>query len=246
VELTVTSRRYWLDALRGAAIVWMMAYHFNFDLNWYGMLLPAQDFYRDRFWIFQRNGIVALFLFCAGYSQSAALAQNLGWPRFWRRWLQIVGCAALVSIGSKLLFPESWISFGVLHAIAVMLILVRLCWPLGRMTWLLAAMALIAPIIWQHAFFDSRLTNWVGLVTHKPVTEDYVPILPWLGVMWIGALSGREMSMRRNAANIAAGTARIAPRAMAPLIYLGRHPLTVYMLHQPVFIAALWLCARIR
>ena len=33
-----------LDALRGVAIVWMALFHFAFDLNHFGMLVPKQNF----------------------------------------------------------------------------------------------------------------------------------------------------------------------------------------------------------
>ena len=41
-----------------------------------------------------------------------------------------------------------------------------------------------------YASLDSRWTNWVGFVTHKPVTEDYAPVLPWLGDAAVGAGGG--------------------------------------------------------
>jgi peptidoglycan/LPS O-acetylase OafA/YrhL len=119
-----------LDALRGLAIVWMVAFHFSFDLNHLGFWTPRQNFYADPFWTWQRTAIVSLFLFCAGLSQAVALAAGQPWGRFWRRWAQVAGCALLVSAGSALMFPHSWISFGVLHGMAVMLILARLAAPL--------------------------------------------------------------------------------------------------------------------
>ncbi len=36
-----------LDALRGAAIVWMALFHLAFDLNHFGWLNPKQNFYTD-------------------------------------------------------------------------------------------------------------------------------------------------------------------------------------------------------
>ncbi|MBL8480501.1 MAG: DUF1624 domain-containing protein, partial [Sterolibacteriaceae bacterium] len=38
----------------------------------------------------------------------------------------MAGCALLVSAGSALMFPRTWIRFGVLHGMAVMLVLARL------------------------------------------------------------------------------------------------------------------------
>jgi len=223
-----------LDALRGFAMVWMAAYHLCFDLNLYGLLQPRQNFYHDPFWTSQRTVIVSLFLLCAGMGQALALQAGQGWPRFWRRWAQVAGCALLVSIGSAWMFPRSWISFGVLHGMAVMLILARLAAPLRGGLWLLGALALVLPWLVKHPFFDAPFTNWVGLVTRKPVTEDWVPVLPWLGVMLWGLAAGQWLQAHRHA--LLAGE---VPAALQPLALLGRWPLSFYMLHQPVFIGAL-------
>ena len=66
-----------------------------------------------------------MFLLGAGAGQAVAIDAGQTWARFWRRWAQIAGCALLVSLGSLQMFPHSWISFGVLHGMAVMLILLR-------------------------------------------------------------------------------------------------------------------------
>jgi uncharacterized membrane protein len=220
-----------LDALRGAAIVWMAVFHLCFDLNLHGLIDPRQNFYRDAFWTGQRTAIVSLFLLCAGLGQSVALEASQGWPRFWRRWAQVAGCALLVSLGSAWMFPQSWISFGVLHGMAVMLVAARLLAPLRAWLWLLGAAAIVLPWLVQHPFFDGPLTNWVGLVTHKPRTEDYVPVLPWLGVMLWGLAAGQWLLAHRRAA-----LAGPVPAWLQPLAVLGRWPLSFYMLHQPVFI----------
>lgn len=238
-----------LDALRGAAIVWMAVYHFGYDLNHFGLLARRQDFHLDPFWTLQRTFIVSAFLFCAGLGQALALdPPHCGagrWPwldrRFWRRWSQVAGCAVLVSIGSAVMFPQSWISFGVLHGIALMLIAARLAAPLGAALWPLGALALALPEFVALPFFDSRLTNWVGLVTHKPVTEDYVPLLPWLGVLLWGLAAGQWLLKRQP--GLLAGT---LPTTLQPLAVLGRWSLAFYMLHQPLLIGAIMLFAALR
>lgn len=239
-----------LDALRGVAIVWMAVFHLCFDLNHFGLWEPRQFFTRDPFWTLQRTAIVSLFLLCAGLGQAVALHGRQPGPggpgrnfdrRFWRRWAQVAGCAVLVSIGSALMFPQSWISFGVLHGMAVMLLLARLAAPLRAALWPLGALALALPQVLQHSAFDTRLTNWVGLVTRKPFTEDYVPVLPWLGVMLWGLAAGQWLLQHRH--GMLAGT---VPAVLRPLAVLGRWSLSFYMLHQPVFIAAVsaWLALR--
>lgn len=229
-----------IDALRGAAIVWMTAYHFCFDLNWFGWW--RNDFYFDPFWTWQRTAIVSLFLFCAGLGQAVATAQGQPWPRFWRRWAQVAGCAVLVSIGSYVAFPESFIYFGVLHAIAVMLIVVRITAGWGRWLWPAGALMVLLPFAAHglHAAgmlpprLDDRALNWLGLISQKPATEDYVPLAPWLGVMWWGMAAGQWLLRERMA--LVAGP---VPRWARALAWMGRWSLTWYMLHQPVMIGAL-------
>ena len=231
-----------LDALRGVAIVWMAVFHFSFDLNHFGFI--QQDFYNDLRWTGQRSAIVGLFVFCVGLSQAVALDQGQVWQRFWQRWAQIAGCALLVSVGSWLMFPRSYISFGVLHGIALMLLLLRLMAPAGGWLWPMGLAAWLMPTLIQHPFFDSRWTNWIGLVTHKPITEDYVPLLPWLGVALWGLAAGQWLLRRHN--TLLSGPLPRALRAPArPVAALGRWSLSFYMLHQPVLIgvvaAAAWL-----
>jgi len=225
-DVLTSDRSDRLDALRGLAIVWMAAFHFCFDLNHFGWI--TQNFYRDPVWTWQRTAIVSLFLFCAGGGQALAVAAGQGSARFWRRWGQVAGCALLVSVGSAFMFPGSWISFGVLHGIALMLLLLRL--GLARLPsavlLVLAGLAMAAPQLLQHPLFDTRWGNWTGLVTHKPITEDYVPVLPWLGVMLLGFVASRRPGLWAGA----------APR---PLALLGRWSLSFYMVHQPVLIGAL-------
>jgi uncharacterized membrane protein len=236
-----------LDTLRGVAIVWMTVFHFCFDLNYFGWL--KQNFYADPIWTWQRTAIVSLFLFCAGLGQAVAVEQRQSWPRFWKRWAQVAACALLVTIGSLFMFPKSFIYFGVLHGIAVMLIIVRFTAGWGRWLWLAGALAIAAKPLaaWAHSqwpelgFLNTRPWNWLGLISRKPVTEDYVPLIPWLGVMWWGMAAGRWLLANRR------GVLQLRlPRATAPLAWMGRWSLSWYVVHQPVLIGALMLASQLR
>lgn len=227
-----------LDLLRAVAMLWMAAFHFAYDLNHFGWIAP-QNFYDDPRWTLQRTAIVSLFLFTAGAAQAAAWAGGeREEARFWRRWGQICLCALLVSAGSWWMFPQRWISFGVLHGVAVMLLLLRATRRLPALA--LVAIALVAwglPAVWSHPWFDQRGTWWVGLVTHKPPTEDFVPVLPWFAAMLIGFVVGGETQRRWPAQ-----WQGPVPRGTGPLIQLARWPLTFYLLHQPVLIGLLLAC----
>jgi uncharacterized membrane protein len=216
-----------LDALRGSWMLWMAAFHFCFDLA--NFRLTAWNFYTDPFWTVQRTLILSGFLFFAGWGQGLALQAGQSSAQFWRRWAQIAAAALLVSLGSMLMFPRSWISFGVLHAFVILLPLLRFgAARLPSLALLLLAMgAVLVPLWLQHPVFDNRWLNGLGLVTRKPITEDYVPLLPWAAPMLIGLLASRY--------------GRLAGRAPLLLVQVGRWPLLFYLLHQPLFIGGLLL-----
>lgn len=228
--------------MRGVALVWMAFYHFCFDLNNFGYL--QLDFHNDPVWTLQRTAILSLFLLCAGSGQALAVHNGQGWQRFWRRWCWVALCALLVSAGSWFMFPRSFIYFGVLHGMAVMLIVARLTAHWRAWSLLPAALALAVPWLaapwlsvnpWADAF-NAPALNWLGLITRRPITEDYVPLLPWMGVVWIG-MAAVSLKVR----NRSAGAPWHANSGVGgALSRLGRHSLLFYMLHQPVLIAALW------
>ena len=229
-----------IDALRGVAIVWMTVFHFCFDLSHFRFI--QQDFYNDPFWTWQRTAIVSLFLFCAGLGQAVAVDQRQDARRFWKRWAQVAGCALLVTIGSYFVFPKTFIYFGVLHGIALMLVVVRFTSGWGRWLWLAGALAIALKFAafqlhesWPAAeFLNTRPWNWLGLVGRKPLTEDYVPLIPWLGARWWGMAAGQWLLRHRRE-----WLSRALPGAAAPLAWMGRWSLSWYMLHQPLLFGIL-------
>ncbi|MBL8370907.1 MAG: DUF1624 domain-containing protein [Burkholderiaceae bacterium] len=248
--LTSPPRHDTLDAFRGLAIVWMTGFHFCFDLNAFGYI--RQNFLGDPFWTSQRTAIVSLFLFAAGFGQAIAVRQGQGWGRFWRRWAQVAGCAVLVSAGSYWMYPKSYIHFGVLHGLAVMLIVARLSVGWGRWLWPAGLLAITMPLIAKNghfalgmpefsSIFDGKALNWLGLVSRKPFTEDYVPVFPWLGVVWWGLAAGQWVQTERPRWLSGASVVGVQP-----LAFLGRWSLTWYMLHQPVMIGAFMAVAALR
>ena len=122
-----------------------------------------------------------------------------------------------------------------LHAIAVSLVLAR---PLVRrpvLALLIGASVIAAGNLFSQVAFDSRTLGWIGFMTAKPRTEDYVPLFPWTGVMLLGIAAGHALVHKQ-----------FRPVAFAekwpPLLaWLGRHSLAAYMVHQPVLIGLLFL-----
>ena len=222
-----------LDELRGGALCLMFVYHFVFDLRFYRLV--AADFEHDPFWLGFRAFIVSAFLALVGISLVLADRAGATVAHFYRRVGVIASCALAVSAASWFLFPRSFIYFGILHCIAIASVLTSPFVRRPRTAFAVGCVVVIAGITLSHPVFDARALSWIGFTTMKPVTEDYVPLAPWAGIVLIGIALGNALSRE---------TFRMpAPFAPAPkwLRWLGRHSLGVYMAHQPILLGVLWL-----
>jgi uncharacterized membrane protein len=222
-----------IDAVRAIALLAMIAYHFSFDLRYFGVI--GADFEHDPFWLGARALILSSFLLLAGVSLVLADANNkMSGRLFWRHVAMIAGCALLVSAASYALFPVTFIWFGVLHAIAVTLVLARPLVRYPRAALALGLVVIAVGLALSHPLFDQFAFGWIGFMTAKPYTEDYVPLFPWAGVVFCGIAVGHALVRNRFAV--------LAPIAAPPrwLAWLGRHTLAIYMLHQPMLLGVLW------
>jgi len=225
-----------IDALRGIAIMLMIVYHFCFDLRFYRV--TQADFEHDPFWLGFRALIVTSFMLLVGISLVLADRARLSREHFWKRIALITGCALAASVASYLIFPRTFIYFGILHCIAVASVL---AWPVTQRPRLAAAIGvviLVAGLTLAHPVFDQRALSWLGFTTAKPATEDFVPLAPWAGVVFVGIALGHAL--------IRANFRPVAFLDATPewIRWLGRHSLVVYMVHQPILLALLWVAVR--
>lgn len=232
----VSTRVESVDTARGIAIVAMIVYHFVFDLRYFGVV--RADFDNDPFWLITRATIVTSFLLLVGISIVLAQRARVSRERLIRRMVVIAASAAAASIGSYLVYPQTFIYFGILHCIVVSSLL---AWPLAsrpRQAFVLGFAIIMAGLLLSNEWFDTRGTSWLGFTTKKPLTQDFVPLFPWFGVVLIGITLGTMLKQQ------AFVPIRTLAKSPAPLRWLGRHSLAVYLVHQPLLMGALWLVLR--
>lgn len=221
-----------VDVARGIAVLAMVSYHTAWDLSELALIRTQVT---DSFgWSLYARAIAATFLTLAGTGLVLAHGDRLRRRAFVKR-LGIVALAALaITAVTRVVFPESFIFFGVLHNIAVSSVIAL---PFLRAPAVLvgavAALAWAAPLLVRAPIFDAAILAFLGLGSVPPVTNDFVPILPWTGFVLAGLLAGRLLRSRWPA-----GAGRPG-RLVRGLAALGRHSLIIYLVHQPLIFGAL-------
>jgi uncharacterized membrane protein len=227
-----------IDLARGVAIVAMVVYHTAFDLS--ADRLIATDVAGDLGWKVFARLIAGTFLFLVGVSLVLATRNGLNRSAFLRRLAFVAGGAVLVSIATWWFDPATFVFFGILHEIAAasVLALPFLSLP-STLVAPVAAAIIAAPWFLANPFFDAPAFWWLGLSADPPVTVDYVPILPWFGVVLAGVVGGRLL--------VSYGGALWNRRQADPISKFlktaGRWSLAIYLIHQPLIVAALHVYA---
>jgi len=226
-----------VDALRGVAILAMIVYHFSWDLSF--LRLIQTDITIEPGWQWFARGIAGSFLVLVGIGLALAHEGRFNRAAFLRRLAKVAGAALAVTLVTFLAFPESYIFFGILHCITVSSILAL---PFLRApVWLAltaAAASIVLPFVligpqWDHPWLD-----WLGLGVRDPVTNDYVPIMPWFGMVLIGVAVGKLMLRSRWREDLARW--RVTGPAGRVLTWAGRQSLPIYLIHQPILLGALF------
>jgi uncharacterized membrane protein len=228
-----------IDVLRGLALVAMATYHFTWDLEFFGYAAPGTATMGAMKWY--ARGIASTFLMLTGFSLVLAHQAGINWPSFRKRFAMVAGAALLITLGTYFAMPKGFIFFGILHQIALGSLIGLAFLRLPPAVTLAAAAAMIAaPHFLRSAVFDAPALWWAGLSSIDPPSNDYVPVLPWTGMVLAGiglARLAAQYGIFERLQRFQAGKTRPG----AALSFLGRHSLAFYLIHQPAMLGCLYV-----
>lgn len=241
------SRLWEIDTLRGTAVITMIIYHFGWDLASYG-LAAVQPY--DGFWFWLQRYTCITFIGLSGLSLTLVdwrLEQKGVPPRqrfvhLARRGLWVLMWGVVISVVMSLIgYP---LHFGVLHLIGVASIL---AFPFLRRPWL--ALGGWAVLFVLGRFMPAWTVEgywliWLGLMPDGYYAVDYFPLVPWFGVTLLGVFAGNLLYPRGQRVFLLPDYGDTAP--VRALRWLGSHSLPIYLIHQPVLFALLYLWAMVR
>ena len=231
-----------VDIARGVAIIAMIGYHLCWDLSYFRFI--AADVGYDPQWVLIARTILAAFLFLVGVGLVLGHGRGIRWRAFWRRWVFVVAGALIITVATWFAFPQSFVYFGVLHAIALFSVIAL---PLVRAPLLLviglAVVVIGLPMVFADPLFNQKLFSWLGFWEVPPPANDLVPVFPWLGAVLVGVIATRWAI----GAGLDERLARIQPQGRLPrtLAFMGRWSLLIYLVHQPLLLALVYPAAAI-
>lgn len=242
--------RFWeIDFFRGCAIVAMIFYHLLYDLHAFGSL--EIELARG-FWKFFQVTTASSFLLLAGislflsYSRLEVQGNPPPFSKYLKRGLTIFGWGMVITLFTYLTLGEWYVRFGVLHCIGTAVI-VGYCFlllPRELPAILGGALCLFPGIFLYFRTFSFSYLLPLGFVPHHFYSIDYFPLLPWLGVFLLGIALGKRLYQGYRRRFPLPDWSQLFP--VKGLSFLGRHSLTIYLLHQPVLIFLLFLLRIIR
>lgn len=226
-----------IDVARGIAILAMIVYHFSWDLSF--LKLIETNILQVPAWRWFARGIAGSFLLLAGVGLTLAHVQGFRRIPFLKRLMKVGGAALAVTLVTFFAFPESYIFFGILHAIAVSSVMALPFLRLHAAITLLAAVFfLLAPAVFTSPMLDAPYLDWLGLGATDPMTNDYVPVFPWFGMVLIGVALGKVMLSNPDTLRLARWRANDS--ISRALVWAGRKSLPIYLLHQLVLLGVLY------
>lgn len=230
-------RRFWeVDAARGVAMIMVAVYHLVYDLDVFGGYSVEST---SGFWAVFADASAFAFVFLVGVSLTLSLggSSEARFGKFLWRGLRIFGYGMAITL-VFLVFDLGYVIIGILQLIGLSIVL---AYPFLRLR--LANVALGGLFIAAGVYIGSSgaslpglggvLLAPLGIVPEGLIMPDYRPLLPWFGVVLLGIAAGNFLYSGRKPDRVK------APAPARPLSFIGRHTLVIYLVHQPLLIAAL-------
>lgn len=247
-------RVHLIDIIRGMLIIYVVYYHFMYDLN--DILGYNIPYLYSRWFSTIRDIMSGSLIFISGISCNFS-RNNI------KRGTRTILIALMLSIVTLIVIPEQTIVFGILHLLGIMMVVygvIQLEFAgKKRVTCNEAAMSrravLMCLFILLFVISKDIYYGYVGIASVTlnlpnalygsfPMyimgfagpyeSADYYPVIPWGFLFFAGAMAGNVFNRD--------GLPRLFYKNFCrPLAFIGRHTMFIYIVHQPLLLGIFML-----
>lgn len=233
-----------LDVLRGAAMLYVMLYHFMYD--WvliYGWKAPLFLTPGETFFEIVHTFFLWVLFFVSGIC--SALSRNS-----LKRGALLYIIGYLITVGTELFMPSELIVFGVLSCFGACMVLTSFISPLiDKLGDKQIYLSILFAVLWfvfrglSRGQIDLLLTKIsvdsshflllypLGLPGDAFSSADYFPLIPFLFIFLCGKCASKQVRELCSKADM----------KESAVSFIGKHSLWVYAVHQPVFLGLLYV-----
>jgi len=236
------AQRIWeIDFLRGLSIILMVGYHLLFDLGEFSGVKKFLGFSTDLSsvaWSAAQYFFAGLFVVLSGVSSTLSRSNV-------RRGFKLLAVSFAVTAVTYVFEPSSAVYFGILQCLAASILIYGAAFEKAGPTVCAAGGAFVLGLGAALPALTKGMAirfDWLlPFGIHSPAfsSYDYFPLLPWFGVFLAGVALGKSV--------YAAKRSLIPRRVRETFINAaGRHSLWIYIFHQPVILALLYVLRLVR
>jgi uncharacterized membrane protein len=224
----------------------MIAYHFCWDLGYFGFI--DLRIVTQGFGLFIAQLIGLSFITIAGVSSRILSLSDSFKQKFLKRFFKLVFISVVISIVTFMLNRNSFIFFGILHFLSVCslisLILIHIKSSNFHLLliFLCAAMISISGLTFNLPF----MLSWLGFNREIPTTNDFYPLFPWITFyffgFWLGKIIYKKLSQENDGFSKPINGINILFKFFE---YMGQKALVIYILHQPILFSLFFVFIKV-
>ncbi len=238
------TRYHLIDAIRGFALVNMVVFHLLYDL--FIIFSVNSD------WAFQPFTSVWERFICCSFIIVSGIALNFS-KRSFKRGIILNVFGFLITIVTVLIIPEQAIWFGILNFLGCAMMILQPLRVYAEKTppFAGAVLCLIIFMIFYRLpdgyigfgslklfelpnfLYSFKWLAFLGLPSAEFHSTDYFPIFPWIFLFATGYFAWRFIRDK--------GFDRFFTLKIPMMSFIGRHTMIVYIVHQPVIMAVLYI-----
>jgi uncharacterized membrane protein len=231
---SASPRLHSVDFARGIACLSMPIFHSVYNLYQFGFIDTALT--KTLFWVIYQKMGLGTFVLVSGMAFTLSTQSGIRWNRLLRRVLKLGSIALAISVATYFAEPTKFVRFGVIHFFTSVILIAMVIRPMKQ--WLIIPGLIIVAVavyVGRGGIDPNPLLYITGLMSQRPSSIDYIPLIPWLGVFMIGMGIANWFTLPKDP---------VEPSSfMRPVIWLGKHSLPFYILHQIVLYAVFYLIA---